>query len=85
VTINAWMTVSVVGERFIIVADCNHRLKAEEERNRLEGMIDEVRKERDLIQQDSEELKVQLHLAEDRLDANQNQLQEITHKLKEGL
>ena len=83
--INVWMTVTVVGEWFIIVADCNHRLKAEEERNRLEGMIDEVRKERDVIQQECEELKVQLHLAEDRLDANQNQLQEVTHKLKEGL
>lgn len=83
--INVWMTVSVVGEWLIIVADCTHRLKAEEERNRLEGMIDEVRKERDVIQQECEELKVQLHLAEDRLDANQNQLQEITHKLKEGL
>lgn len=67
------------------MADCNCRLKAEEERNRLEGMIGEVRKERDVIQQESEELKVQLHLTEDRLDANQNQLQEITHKLKEGL
>jgi rootletin len=76
---------SVVGEWFIIVADCNHRLKAEEERNRLDGMIDEVRKERDVIQQECEELKLQLHLSEDRLDANQNQLQEITHKLKEGL
>jgi rootletin len=60
-------------------------LKAEEERNRLEGRIEEVRKERDVIQQESEELKVQLHLTEDRLDANQNQLQETTHKLKEGL
>jgi uncharacterized coiled-coil DUF342 family protein len=79
------MTVSVVGEWFIIVADCNHRLKAEEESNRLEGKIDEVRKERDVMQQECEELKVQLHLAENRLDANQNQLQETTHKLKEGL
>jgi uncharacterized protein (DUF3084 family) len=79
------MKVSVMGEWFIIVADCECRLKAEEERNRLEGMIEEVRKERDVIQQDCEELKVQLHLAEDRLDVNQNQLQEITHKLKEGL
>jgi septal ring factor EnvC (AmiA/AmiB activator) len=67
------------------VADCNYRLKAEEERSRLEGMIEEVRKERDVIQQECEELKVQLHLAEDRLDVNHNQLQEITHKLKEGL
>jgi hypothetical protein len=48
-------------------------------------MINEVRKERDVIQQESEELKVQLQLTEDRLDANQNQLQQITHKLKEGL
>lgn len=79
------MKVNVVGEWFIIVADCDRRLKAEEERNRLEGMIAEVRKERDVMQQESEELKVQLHLAEDRLDVNQNQLQEITHKLKEGL
>jgi hypothetical protein len=79
------MKVSVVGEWCIIVADCNCRLRTEEERNRLEGMIDEVRKERDVIQQECEELKVQLHLAEDRLDASQNQLQEITHKLKEGL
>lgn len=61
------------------------RLKAEEERNRLEGKCEEVRKERDTVQQECEELKVQLHLAEDRLDANQSQLQETIRKLKEGL
>jgi rootletin len=61
------------------------RLKAEEERNRLEGKLEEVRKERDVMQQECEELKVQLHLAEDRLDAHQSQLQETTRKLKEGL
>jgi uncharacterized protein involved in exopolysaccharide biosynthesis len=60
-------------------------LKAEEEKSRLEGKIEEVRKERDTVQQECEELKVQLHLTEDRLDANQNQLQETTHKLKEGI
>lgn len=61
------------------------RLKAEEERNRLEGKLEEVHKERDVVQQECEELKVQLHLAENRLDANQSQLQETTRKLKEGL
>lgn len=60
-------------------------MKAEEEKARLEGKMEEVHKERDAAQQECEELKVQLHLTEDRLDANQSQLQETTHKLKEGI
>jgi septal ring factor EnvC (AmiA/AmiB activator) len=75
--------VGTMGRGFTVIVIC--RLKAEEERNQLEGKLEEVHKERDVVQQECEELKVQLHLAEDRFDANQNHLQETTRKLKEGL
>lgn len=51
---------------------------------KLENKIEEVRKERDSIQQEYSELKVQLHLAEDRNDSLQNLHQDATRKLKEG-
>ena len=47
--------------------------------------MEEARKERDILQQECEELKVQLHLAEDRFDSTQTQLQETSRKLKEGI
>lgn len=50
----------------------------------MENKIEEIRKERDLVLQESEELKVQLHLSEDRFDHLQAQLQETQRRLKEG-
>jgi len=60
------------------------RQKSEDEKNHLETRIAETRKERDSAQSDCEELKVQLHLAEDRSENLQTDLQETSFKLKEG-
>lgn len=60
------------------------RIKMEEEKVRLETKLEEIRAERDAGQQECEELKVQLHLLEDRNDSLQNQLQETTRRLKES-
>jgi hypothetical protein len=50
----------------------------------LEIRISETRKERDSSQNDCEELKVQLRLAEDRSENLQSDLQETSFKLKES-
>ena len=60
------------------------RLKTEEEKSKLESKIDEIRAERDSGQQEAEDLKLQIHLLEDRNDSIQNQLQETNRKLKES-
>ncbi|XP_026278331.2 rootletin isoform X2 [Frankliniella occidentalis] len=59
------------------------KCKAEEDRARFDARADELLRERDLSQQESEELKVQLSLSEDRVDQVQAQLQETLRKLKE--
>lgn len=62
---------------------CPCRCKAEEDRARFDARADELLRERDCTQQESEELKVQLSLSEDRVDQVQGQLQETLRKLKE--
>jgi rootletin len=59
------------------------RQKSEDEKNHLEARIAETKKERDSAQNDCEELRVQLHLAEDRCENLQTDLQETSFKLKE--
>lgn len=60
------------------------RQRSEDEKNNLEIRIAETRKERDTSQNDCEELKVQLRLAEDRSENLQVDLQETSFKLKES-
>lgn len=60
------------------------RLKSDEEKARLDARINEARRERDAAQQEGEELRVQLHLAEDRTENLQAQIQETSRKIKEG-
>lgn len=61
------------------------RQRSEDEKNSLEIRISETRKERDSSQNDCEELKVQLRLAEDRSENLQSDLQETSFKLKESI
>lgn len=60
------------------------KFKAEEEKLKLELKLEETRNERETAMKDVEELHVQLHMTEDRVDELQNQLQETNRKLKEG-
>lgn len=60
------------------------RLKGEEEKAKLEAKAEEIRAERDAGLQECEDLKLQIHLLEDRNDSIQNQLQETNRKLKES-
>ena len=64
---------------------CHFRIRTEEEKSSLEGHIQELCKERDAEIQNCEELKLQLHLAEDKVDSLQSQLQDTAHRLKESL
>lgn len=56
----------------------------EEEKSRLEQRIEAVRGERDACQSEAENLKVQLHLTEDKYESINNQLHETIRKLKES-
>lgn len=56
----------------------------EDEIRKLEQRIEEIRGERDSVQQEMENIKIQLHLAEDKSDNLNNQLHETLRKLKEG-
>lgn len=60
------------------------KLKADEEKIKLDLKIEELWKERESAQRESEELQVQLHMTEDRVDSLQNQLHETIRKLKDG-
>lgn len=60
------------------------KLKGDEERIKLELKMDEVLKERESALRESEELQVQLHMAEDKVDGLHSQLHETNRKLKEG-
>ncbi|XP_059488079.1 rootletin [Neocloeon triangulifer] len=57
--------------------------RTEDEKNHMEARIAETRKERDSVQHDCDELKVQLHLIEDRSENLQTELHETNFKLKE--
>lgn len=59
--------------------------KGDDERIKLELKIEENLKEKEALQKELEELRVQFHMAEDRVDSLQNQLQDTNRKLKEGL
>ncbi|XP_066581176.1 centrosome-associated protein CEP250 [Prorops nasuta] len=59
------------------------KLKGEEDKLRLELKIEELWKERDSAQKDCEELQVQLHMTEDKMESLQNQLQDTIRKLKD--
>ncbi|XP_033338435.2 ciliary rootlet coiled-coil, rootletin isoform X2 [Megalopta genalis] len=60
------------------------KLKSDEERIKLDLKIEELWKERESAQRESEELQVQLHMTEDKVDSLQNQLQETVRKLKDA-
>lgn len=60
------------------------KLKGDEDRLKLELKIEELLKERESVQKESEELRVQLHMAEDKLDGLHNQLHETVRKLKDS-
>lgn len=56
----------------------------EDEKIKLEQRLEEVKCERDNSQSEVENLKVQLHLVEDKSESVNNQLHETIRKLKEG-
>lgn len=60
------------------------RLNAEDDKMRLEKKIEEAKTERDSYQVESEELKMQIHILEDRNDSLQNQLHETNRRFKES-
>ncbi len=60
------------------------RIKTEEERQKYENEIEDLRKEREANVKECEELKVELSLCEDRLENIKGQLSETNHALKEG-
>jgi rootletin len=60
------------------------KLKGDEDKLKLELKMDEVRNERENALKEIEELHVQLHMSEDKVDELHNQLQETIRKLKEG-
>lgn len=59
------------------------KLKNNEEKLRLELRIEELWQERESVQKESEELQLQLHMTEDKVDGLQNQLHETIRKLKD--
>lgn len=60
------------------------KTRSEEEKIGLQQKIEEIRVERDNAQNEAENLKVQLHLCEDKSESVSNLLHETTRKLKEG-
>ena len=60
------------------------RLNATEEKQRLEKKIEETKAERDACNGEIEELRMQIHILEDKNDFLQNQLLETQRKLKES-
>ncbi|KAK6626450.1 hypothetical protein RUM44_008923 [Polyplax serrata] len=60
------------------------KLNAEDDKMRLEKKIEEAKTERDSYQVESEELKMQIHILEDRNDSLQNQLHETNRRFKEN-
>ena len=60
------------------------KLRSDEERIRLELKIEDISNAKEGAQKESEELRVQLHVIEDRVDSLTHQLQETIRKLKDG-
>jgi hypothetical protein len=61
------------------------KTRTEEEKAILERKISDLKSEREALVTESEELKVQLHLSEDKVDTVQAQLLETARRLKEGM
>lgn len=59
------------------------KLQDDEEKMRLQLNIEDIRKERETTQKECEELNVQLHMSEDKVETLINQLQETNRKLKD--
>ncbi|KAF6213862.1 hypothetical protein GE061_011587 [Apolygus lucorum] len=59
------------------------KIRGDEEKAALENRIAELVKERDSEMQHCEDLKLQLHLMEDKLDSVTSQLNETAHRLKD--
>lgn len=76
--------ISKIINLLIFIYKIIYRINAEEEKFRLEKRIEETKAERDACQAESEELKMQIHILEDRNDCLQNQLQETQRRLKES-
>lgn len=68
----------------IILATYIFRQRCEEDKCKLEHRIGEIMNERDAAHTELENLKVQLHLSEDKVDDLHNQLHETIRKLKES-
>lgn len=67
----------------ITIFNC-FRSKCEEEKITLDNRISEVIKERDAEIQHCEDLKLQLHLAEDKIDSLQTHYNDASRRLKDG-
>lgn len=59
------------------------RIRCEDEKSKLEQRIDDIIRDRESAQNEIENLKVQLHLTEDKTDDLGNQLNDAIRKLKE--
>lgn len=59
------------------------KLRASEDKMKLDLKIEELWKERESAQREVEELQVQLHMTEDKVDTLQNQLHDTIRKLKD--
>lgn len=68
----------------IICHSSIRRIKTEEEKQRLENEIEDLKKDRDCGSKECEDLKVELSLSEDRYENIKIQLAETNHKLKES-
>lgn len=60
------------------------KLRSDEEKLKLEIKLEETKNEKEAATKEVEELRVQLHMSDDKLDDLQKQLLETTRKLKEG-
>lgn len=61
------------------------KLKTDEEKLKLELKIDEMNNEKESALKEVEELHVQLHMSENKVDDFHNHLQETNRKLREGI
>ncbi|XP_058802315.1 rootletin [Phymastichus coffea] len=60
------------------------KARSDEEKLKLEIKLEEIKNEREAAMKEVEELQVQLHVSEDKVDDIQNQLLETSRKLKEA-
>lgn len=62
----------------------SHRIKLEECIRKQELQLSSIREERDTLCRLSEELKMDIRLKEDKIEATNNELQDALRKTKEG-